>query len=71
MSQKVEIMTHATYPTDVSALIFVELLNDFHSKDRKIYGGIKEQYENVHFITNAGARALSFEMPRSKGKDKS
>src|SRR5882724_8670113 len=60
-------MANATYPTDVSALILVDLLNDFLSKEGKIYSRIAEQYEKVQFIPNltrllAGARAKGLQI---------
>lgn len=54
-------MTNPLYPTDVSALVLVDVLNDFLASDGKINGAIQDQIEKVHFIENmtrllAGAR---------------
>jgi ureidoacrylate peracid hydrolase len=55
-------MTTSTYPTDISALVLVDVLNDFLAPDGKIHGWIKDQLEAVNFVANttrliAGARA--------------
>lgn len=52
------------YPTDISALVLVDVLNDFLAPDGKIHGAIKDQLEAVGFVANitrliAGARAAS------------
>jgi len=54
-------MTQETYPTDVSALIVIDPLNDFLSEKGKVYNNIKSELERVQLIPNlkqllAGAR---------------
>ncbi|BEU28119.1 isochorismatase family cysteine hydrolase [Paraburkholderia sp. 22B1P] len=57
-------MAIRTYPTDVSALVLVDVLNDFLAEDGKINSLIRDQIEKVGLIENlvrllAGARAAS------------
>jgi hypothetical protein len=47
-------MTNPTYPTDKSALILVDVLNDFLSPEGKINPGIREQIKKVNLIENLG-----------------
>lgn len=60
-------MTNSIYPTDVSALILVDVLNDFLAKDGKINSWIQDQIEKVDFIRNmtrliSGARAAGLQI---------
>src|SRR5882757_5331693 len=60
-------MSKETYPTDVSALVMIDLLNDFLSERGKVHNHIKSELERVHFIPNlirllAGARAASLQI---------
>jgi nicotinamidase-related amidase len=60
-------MANPTYPTNVSALILVDVLNDFLSPEGKINPGIKDQIEKVNLIENltrliAGARAAGVQI---------
>jgi nicotinamidase-related amidase len=60
-------MTTTTYPTDVSALVLVDVLNDFLAKDGKINSRIQDQIEQVGFIANmirllSGARAAGLQI---------
>ena len=55
-------MTNATYPTNVSALVLVDVLNDFLAPDGKINSWIQDQLDTVNFVENVtrlivGARA--------------
>jgi nicotinamidase-related amidase len=43
-------MSNPVYPTDVSALILVDVLDDFLSEHGKINPGIKDQIEKVNDI---------------------
>ncbi len=43
-------MTQETYPTDVSALIVIDPLNDFLSERGKVYNNIKSELERVQLI---------------------
>jgi nicotinamidase-related amidase len=54
-------MTKEIYPTDTSALVVIDLLNDFLSERGKVHSNIKNELERVRFIPNlkrllAGAR---------------
>src|SRR5262249_7279351 len=56
-----------TYPTDVSALILIDLLNDFLSPMGKAYSRLAAQVQKVNFIPNvtrllAGARAAGLQI---------
>jgi len=60
-------MTKETYPTDVSALVVIDLLNDFISERGKVYNNIKGELERVQFIPNmkrllAGARGAGLQI---------
>jgi nicotinamidase-related amidase len=60
-------MANALYPTDVSALVLVDVLNDFLAKDGKINSWIQDQIEKVGFIRNmtrliAGARNVGLQI---------
>lgn len=60
-------MANTTYSTDVSALILVDVLNDFLSEHGKINPGIRDQMEKVNLIENltrliAGARAAGLQI---------
>ncbi|PRY04478.1 isochorismatase family cysteine hydrolase [Paraburkholderia sp. BL25I1N1] len=60
-------MTTTTYGTDVSALILVDVLNDFLAADGKINPGIRDQMKEVNLIENltrliAGARAAGLQI---------
>ena len=60
-------MSKETYPTDTSALIVIDLLNDFLSERGKVHNNIKSELERVHFIPNlkrllAGARAAGLQI---------
>ena len=60
-------MTKETYPTDTSALVVIDLLNDFLSEQGKVHNNIKSELERLHFIPNlkrllAGARAASLQI---------
>lgn len=60
-------MANPVYPTDISALILVDLLNDFLSPDGKINPGIKDQIEKVDLIGSltrliAGARKAGLQI---------
>lgn len=56
-----------TYPTDISALVLIDLLNDFLSPKGKAYGRLATQVEKVNFIPNVtrlltGARAAGLQI---------
>jgi nicotinamidase-related amidase len=60
-------MSNATYPTDTSGLVLIDLLNDFLSPKGKAYSRLAAQFEKVHFIPNvtrllAGARAAGLQI---------
>lgn len=60
-------MTKAVYPTDISALVVIDLLNDFLSERGKVHGNIKSELERVRFIPNltrllAGARKAGLQI---------
>ena len=60
-------MANTIYPTDVSALILIDLLNDFLSPKGKAYSRLAGQFEKVNFIPNvtrllAGARAAGLQI---------
>ena len=60
-------MTKETYPTDVSALVVIDLLNDFISERGKVHNNIKGELERVQFIPNmkrllAGAREAGLQI---------
>lgn len=60
-------MSNTTYPTDVSALILIDLLNDFLSPKGKVYSRLAERYKKVGFLSNvtrliAGARAAGLQI---------
>jgi len=60
-------MTNPIYPTDVSALILIDLLNDFLSPKGKAYSRLAAQFEKVNLIPNvtrllAGARAAGLQV---------
>jgi ureidoacrylate peracid hydrolase len=60
-------MTNSIYPTDVSALVLVDVLNDFLAKDGKINSWIQDQIEKVDFIRNmtrliSGARTVGLQI---------
>lgn len=55
-------MTTPDYPTNKSALLLVDVLNDFLAPDGKVHANIKDQLDKVGLIANltrliAGARA--------------
>jgi nicotinamidase-related amidase len=45
-------MTNAAYPTDISALVLIDLLNDFLSPNGKADSRLAAQFEKVNFIPN-------------------
>jgi nicotinamidase-related amidase len=60
-------MPNTTYSTDVSALVLVDLLNDFLSPEGKAYSRLAPQIKKVNFIPNvtrllAGARAAGLQI---------
>jgi nicotinamidase-related amidase len=60
-------MPDPSYPTDISALILIDLLNDFLSPKGKVYARLAAQFEKVAFIPNvtrliAGARAAGLQI---------
>ena len=60
-------MKNAAYPTNISALILIDLLNDFLSPKGKAYSRLAAQFEKVNFIPNvtrllAGARASGLQI---------
>lgn len=60
-------MTQETYPTDVSALVVIDLLNDFLSERGKAFPNIKNELERVQLVPNlkrllAGARAAGLQI---------
>src|ERR1700752_5000483 len=60
-------MPMTTYPTDVSALILIDLLNDFLSPKGKVYSRLAAQFDKVSFVPNvtrllAGARAIGLQI---------
>jgi nicotinamidase-related amidase len=60
-------MTKHNYPTDASALVVIDLLNDFLSERGKVYNNIKSELERVQFIPNmkrllAGAREAGLQI---------
>jgi nicotinamidase-related amidase len=60
-------MANTIYLTDVSALILIELLNDFLSPNGKAYSRLAGQFEKVNFIPNvtrllAGARVAGLQI---------
>ena len=60
-------MTKETYPTNVSALVVIDLLNDFISERGKVHNNIKGELERVQFIPNmkrllAGARGAGLQI---------
>lgn len=60
-------MTQETYPTDVSALVVIDLLNDFLSERGKAYNNIKGELDRVKLIPNlkrllAGARSAGLQI---------
>lgn len=60
-------MANTIYPTDVSALILIDLLNDFLSPKGKAYSRLAGQFEKVNFIPNvtrllAGSRAARLQI---------
>ena len=60
-------MANTKYPIDVSALILIDLLNDFLSPKGKAYSRLAGQFEKVNFIPNvtrllAGARAAGLQI---------
>ena len=60
-------MTRELYPTDVSALVVIDPLNDFLSVRGKVYSNIKSELERVQLIPNlkrllAGARAAGLQI---------
>src|SRR5215813_14741269 len=60
-------MADPTYPTDISALVLIDLLNDFLSPKGKVYSRLAAQFEKVRFIQNvtrllAGARATGLQI---------
>jgi nicotinamidase-related amidase len=63
------LMTITTYPTNISALVLVDVLNDFLSPEGKINPRIKDQIEKHGFLEKvtrliSGARCLSRNGPR-------
>jgi ureidoacrylate peracid hydrolase len=44
------LMAATTYPTDISALVLVDVLNDFLSQEGKINPRIKDQIEKHGFL---------------------
>jgi len=60
-------MSKETFPTDTSALVVIDLLNDFLSERGKVHNNIKSELERVHLIPKlkrllAGARAASLQI---------
>jgi nicotinamidase-related amidase len=60
-------MPRTTYTTDVSALVLIDLLNDFLSPKGKAYSRLASQFEKVNFVPNvtrliAGARAAGLQV---------
>ena len=60
-------MANLIYPTDISALILIDLLNDFLSPKGKVYSRLAAQFEKVNFIPNvtrliAGASAAGLQI---------
>ena len=60
-------MTQETYPTDVSALVVIDLLNDFLTESGKVHNNIKIELERVQLIPNlkrlmAGARTAGLQI---------
>ena len=60
-------MTKETYPTDISALVVIDLLNDFLSEQGKVHNHIKSELERVQFLPNlkrllAGAREAGLQI---------
>jgi len=60
-------MAETTYAIDTSALILIDLLNDFLSPQGKVYSRLAEQYKKVGFIPNItrlveGARAAGLQI---------
>lgn len=56
-------MVNASYPTNSSALVLIDLLNDFLADDGKVNPAIRAELERTGFVANlgrliAGARAL-------------
>jgi nicotinamidase-related amidase len=60
-------MKNPAYPTDISALILIDVLNDFLSPQGKAYSRLAARIEKVSFIPNvtrliAGARAAGLQI---------
>ena len=60
-------MIKEIYPTDVSALVVVDLLNDFLAEGGKAYNNIKGELQRVQLVPNlkrllAGARAAGLQI---------
>ncbi|NGZ86338.1 isochorismatase family cysteine hydrolase [Duganella aceris] len=60
-------MAHPQYPTSTSALLLVDVLNDFLAPDGKVHANIRDQIEQVGLVANLtrlieGARAAGLQI---------